>query len=142
MCSTFGVHYRGYTPSFRKGLGVGYICCFLRFSFSFTPLIPCLLPPRDEREKTERTPTQLPANKKCCLLIFAIAISCLVLAAIPASFPPFSFLSAVMLSRFRPRVPPRLYTLHPTLYTLKSHNFNKFCDFICPYQKFVVYLRL
>jgi hypothetical protein len=46
-----------------------------------------------------------------------------------------------MLSRFRPRVPPRLYTLHPTLYTLKSHNFNKFCDFICPYQKNVVYLR-
>ena len=55
------------TPSFRKGLGVGYICCFLRFSFSFTPLIPCPLPPTEEREMTERTPTQLPANKKCCL---------------------------------------------------------------------------
>ena len=41
---------------------------FLRFSFSFTPLIPCLLSPRDEREMTERTPTQLPANKKCFLL--------------------------------------------------------------------------
>ena len=53
------------TPSFRKGLGVGYICRFLRFSFSFTPLIPCLLPPREEREKTERTTAQLPANKKC-----------------------------------------------------------------------------
>ena len=75
----------------------------LRFSFSFTSLIPCLLPPRDEREKTERTTAQLPANKKCCLLIFAIAIGCLVLAAISASFPPFTFLSAVMLSRFRPR---------------------------------------
>ena len=23
----------------------------------------------------------------------------------------------------------------------KSHNFNNFCDFICPYQKNVVYLR-
>lgn len=58
---------------------------FLRFSFSFTSLIPCLLSPREEREKTERTTAQLPANKKCCLLIFAIAIGCLVLAAIPAS---------------------------------------------------------
>ena len=58
------------TPSFRKRLGVGYICRFLRFTFSFTPLIPCLLPPRDEREKTERTPTQLPAPKKCFLLRF------------------------------------------------------------------------
>ena len=71
------------TPSFRKGLGVGYICRFLRFTFSFTPLIPCLLPPRDEREKTERTTAQLPANKKCCLLIFAIAIDCLVVADFP-----------------------------------------------------------
>ena len=78
------------TPSFRKGLGVGYICRFLRFSFSFTSLIPCLLPPRDEREKTERTTAQLPANKKCCLLIFAIAIDCLVVAAIPARNPRFS----------------------------------------------------
>ena len=77
------------TPSFRKGLGVGYICRFLRFSFSFTSLIPCPLPPRDEREKTERTTAQLPANKKCCLLIFAIAIGCLVLADFPASSPPF-----------------------------------------------------
>ena len=63
---------------------------FLKIPISFTPLIPCLLPPRDEREKTERTTAQLPANKKCCLLIFAIAIGCLVLAAIPATkSPPF-----------------------------------------------------
>ena len=57
---------------------------FLRFSFSFPSLIPSPILPTDEREKTERTPTQLLANKKCCLLIFAIAIGCLVLAAIPA----------------------------------------------------------
>ena len=91
------------TPSFRKGLGVGYICRFLRFSFSFTSLIPSPILPRDEREKTERTTAQLPANKKCCLLIFAIAIGCLVLADFPASSLPVSFLSAVLLSRFRPR---------------------------------------
>ena len=29
----------------------------------------------------------------------------------------------------------------PTLYSLKSHNFNNFCDFICPIQKNVEYLR-
>ena len=63
---------------------------FLKIPISFTPLIPCLLPPRDEREKTERTTAQLPANKKCCLLIFAIAIGCLVLAAIPARNPHLS----------------------------------------------------
>ena len=39
---------------------------------------------------TEKTPTQLPANKKCCLLIFATAIGCLVLAAIPARNPRLS----------------------------------------------------
>ena len=94
------------TPSFRKGLGVGYICRFLRFSFSFTPLIPSPFPPREEREKTERTTAQLPANKKCFLLRFAIAIGCLVLADFPASsLPvtlvhpvlPFPFLLAVLL---------------------------------------------
>ena len=70
---------------------------FLKIFISFPSLIPCLIPPREEREMTERTTAQLPANKKCCLLIFAIAIGCLVLAAIPASSPPFSFLSTVML---------------------------------------------
>ena len=45
---------------------------FLRFSFSFTSLIPCLLPPTDEREKTERTTAQLPVTKKCCLLRFPL----------------------------------------------------------------------
>ena len=53
---------------------------FLKIPISFTSLIPCLLPPREEREMTERTTAQLPAIKKCCLLIFAIAIGCLVLA--------------------------------------------------------------
>ena len=84
------------TPSFRKGLGVSYIYRFLRFTFSFTPLIPCLLPPRDEREKTEITTAQLPANKKCCLLIFAIAIGCLVLADFPASSLPVTLVHPVL----------------------------------------------
>ena len=71
---------------------------FLKIPISFTSLIPCPLPPRDEREKTERTPTQLPANKKCCLLIFSIAIGCLVLGDFPPSIS-------------------RLDTLHSTLHT-------------------------
>ena len=58
---------------------------FVKIAILFTSLILCLLPPRELRENTEGTPTQLPANKKCRLLIFAIAIGCLVLAAIPAS---------------------------------------------------------
>ena len=111
---------------------------FLRFSFSFTPLIPSPILPREERETTEKTTAQLPANKKCCLLIFSIAIGCLVLADFPASSPPFpsghSSTSGIAVPlplgcpalrgprnargvlgcalRFRPRVPPRLYTLH------------------------------
>ena len=36
---------------------------FLKIPISFTSLIPCLLPPRELREMTERTPTQLLANK-------------------------------------------------------------------------------
>ena len=56
------------TPSFRKGLGVGYICCFLRFLLLFIFSLPSPILPTDERETTDRTPTQLPANKKCCFL--------------------------------------------------------------------------
>ena len=35
---------------------------------SFTTLIPCLIPPTDDRETTERTPTQLPVTKMCFFL--------------------------------------------------------------------------
>ena len=42
----------------------------IKILFPCTPLIPCPLPPRDERETTERTPTQLPMSKKCVLLRF------------------------------------------------------------------------
>ena len=37
---------------------------FIKITLSFTPLIPSLILPTDEREKTERTPTQLPTYKK------------------------------------------------------------------------------
>ena len=79
---------------------------FLKIGFLFIFSLPSPILPTDERETTERTPTQLPANKKCCLLIFAIAIGCLVLADFPASsLPvtlvhpvlPFPFLLAVLL---------------------------------------------
>ena len=42
------------TPSFRKGLGVGYICCFLRFS----SLLPLLYLALFRREKSGRWPRE------------------------------------------------------------------------------------
>ena len=44
---------------------------FLKIDLPFLPLIPCLIPPTDDRETTERTPTQLPMTKKCFLLRLA-----------------------------------------------------------------------
>ena len=41
---------------------------FIKIAVSFTSLIPCLIPPTDDRETTERTPTQLPVSKKCYFL--------------------------------------------------------------------------
>ncbi len=63
---------------------------FLKIPLLFIFSLPSPILPTEEREKTERTPTQLPALQKCCLLIFAIAMSCLVLAAIPARNPRLS----------------------------------------------------
>ena len=111
---------------------------FLEIPISFTSLIPSPILPTDEREKTERTTAQLPADKKCCLLIFAIAIGCLVLAAIPASSPPFSFLSAVMLSRFRPREFPHLYTI---LFTPSTKKIALKAILICIFAKNIVPLH-
>ena len=36
---------------------------FLKIPLSFPSLIPCLTPPTDEREKTERRTAQLPASQ-------------------------------------------------------------------------------
>ena len=41
---------------------------FLNIAFSFTSLIPCPIPPRDDREKTEGTPHQLRTSKKALFL--------------------------------------------------------------------------
>ena len=41
---------------------------FIKIAVLFTSLIPSLIPPTDDREMTERSPTQLPAHKKCCFL--------------------------------------------------------------------------
>ena len=37
---------------------------FIKIAVPFTSLIPSLILPTDDRETTERTPTQLPAHKK------------------------------------------------------------------------------
>ena len=44
------------------------LCCSLP---SFPSLIPFPILPREHREMTERTPTELPVTQKCYLLIFA-----------------------------------------------------------------------
>ena len=40
----------------------------LKIAVFVTPLIPCLIPPTDDRENSEGTPTQLPVTKKCYFL--------------------------------------------------------------------------
>ena len=49
------------TPNHQKVL-------FVKIALSFTSLIPCLKTPSDDRENTEKTPTQLPASKKALFL--------------------------------------------------------------------------
>ena len=44
---------------------------FINIAVSFTSLIPSPILPTDNREKTDRTPTQLPASKKALFLRFA-----------------------------------------------------------------------
>jgi hypothetical protein len=41
---------------------------FIKIAVLFPSLIPCLIPPTDDREKSDRTPTQLPTTKKCNFL--------------------------------------------------------------------------
>ena len=41
---------------------------FIKITVSFPSLIPCLSSPTDDRENSDRTPTPLPANKKCRFL--------------------------------------------------------------------------
>ena len=41
---------------------------FIKIAVSFTSLIPCLIPPTDDREKTERTPTEDLMTKKALFL--------------------------------------------------------------------------
>ena len=41
---------------------------FVKIAILFPSLIPCLIPPKELRETTEKTPTQLPITSKCYLL--------------------------------------------------------------------------
>ena len=42
---------------------------FIKIVVSFTSLIPCLISPTDDRETTEKTPTELPIKKVLFLKI-------------------------------------------------------------------------
>ena len=41
---------------------------FIKIAVLFPSLIPCLIPPSDDRENSERRATELPAIKKCYFL--------------------------------------------------------------------------
>ena len=44
------------------------MCVLLRFAVSFTSLIPCLILPTDDRDNSERTPTEDLMTKKALFL--------------------------------------------------------------------------
>ena len=89
------------TPNHQKVL-------FVKIALSFTSLIPCLIPPTDDRENTEKTPTQLPASKKVLFLrLLPKKVVC-----IPKkvdSFPEkvYSFPETVDLSVFKQKTPKK-----------------------------------
>ena len=81
---------------------------FVKIALSFTSLIPCLKTPSDDRENTEKTPTQLPASKKALFLrLLPKKVVC-----IPKkvdSFPEkvYSFPETVDLSVFKQKTPKK-----------------------------------
>ena len=65
---------------------------FIKITISFTSLIPCPIPPRELRETTERTPTQLPVTKKCFFLRLLLNQVVLIPKKVD-SFPEIVYLS-------------------------------------------------
>ena len=88
---------------------------FIKITISFTSLIPCLILPRELRETTERTPTQLPVTKKCCFLRLLLNQVFLIPKKVD-SFPEIVYLSV------------------PKKNALK-------CDFSCTSANFIVPLQ-
>ena len=48
---------------------------FIKIDFLFPSLVPCLIPPTDEREKSGRTTTELPVTPKYVLLRFPSSLN-------------------------------------------------------------------
>ena len=112
---------------------------FIKISVSFLSLIPCLIPPTDDRENSERTPTQLPVYKKCFFLRWVPKKRSRFLKRLtwfPKKLSPF----LKQLTHILKALPyiPRLYTLHFTPYTRKIA---LKCDFSCTSANFVVPLH-
>ena len=55
---------REYSLAYFNTLAIGQIGLFIKIAIPFPFLIPCLIPPRDDREMTERRPHQLHTSKK------------------------------------------------------------------------------
>ena len=88
---------------------------FIKITISFTSLIPYLILPRELRETTERTPSQLPVTKKCFFLRLLLNQVVLIPKKVD-SFPEIVYLSV------------------PKKNALK-------CDFSCTSANFVVPLH-
>ena len=65
---------------------------FIKITISYTSLIPYLILPRELRETTERTPTQLPVTKKCFFLRLLLNQVVLIPKKVD-SFPKIVYLS-------------------------------------------------
>ena len=96
------------TPNYQNVL-------LVKIAISFTSLILCLIPPTDDRETTERTPTQLPVTKKCFFLRLLLN-------------------QVVLIPKKVDSLPEIVYLSVPKKNTLK-------CDFSCTSANFVVPLH-
>ena len=97
--------------------------CFIKITISFTSLIPYLILPRELRETTERTPTQLPVTKPRLLLNQVVLIPKKV-----DSFPEI-----VDLSISQQNHPITLKTFKtPKTFSTKNLHIRKFCSTFAP----------
>ena len=107
---------------------------FLKISISFPSLIPCRISPTDDRETTERTPTQLPVSKKCCflrLLLNQVVLIPKKVDLIPKKVD--SFPEIVDLSISQQNHPITLKTFKtPKTFSTKNLHIRKFCSTFAP----------
>ena len=107
---------------------------FLKIAISFPSLIPCRISPTDDRETTERTPTQLPVSKKCYflrLLLNQVVLIPKKVDLIPKKVD--SFPEIVDLSISQQNHPITLKTFKtPKTFSTQNLHIRKFCSTFAP----------